>query len=203
MRPAALTSRSIWWAFAAGGAAALVAGGFTGLGLVEAPLATGAWQLPTGILVLVAVLRSPAGFAAAFPFLGAWAAGIILGLAGVLPPALGLPALEPRIALIAIGIWGVVAGAGYLAVARLARAYHVPDGGLLNLAWVAIAVGAAISTLPAFGLGGAPAALAAVTVITGAITVAASLRLRVLPDEAPPVLSHREEKRRERAERRP
>ncbi len=198
MRPTAEMSRSTWWAFAVGGVAALVAAGATALAVVAPLLATGVWQLLTGILVLVAVRRFRGGVGAAFPFLGAGAAGIVLGLVGAV-----VPALDARIALIAIGIWGVVAGAGYLAVAQLARAYRVPDGGLYATAWVAIAAGIAISTLPVFGLGAGTLAPGVGLAVTGAITVVASLRLRLLPDEAPPVQSSREARRRGRADRRP
>lgn len=198
MRPTAEMSRSTWWAFAAGGVAALVAAGATGLAVVAPLLATGVWQLLTGILVLVAVRRSRGGVSAAFPFLGAGGAGIVLGLVGAI-----VPALDPRIALIAIGIWGVVAGAGYLAVAQLARAYRVPDGGLYASAWIAIAAGIAISTVPVFGLGTATLAPAGALAATGAISILASVRLRTLPDEAPSVPSHREARRREGAGRHP
>jgi len=194
MRPTAEMSRSTWWAFAAGGVAALVAAGATGLAVVAPLLATGVWQLLTGILVLVAVRRSRSGVGAAFPFLGAGVAGIVFGLVGTI-----VPALDPRIALIAIGIWGVVAGAGYLAVAQLARANHVPDDVLHASAWIAIAAGIVISTLPVFGLWAGTLAPVGGLAVTGAISILAALRLRVLPDEAPPALSHREARRRERS----
>ncbi len=193
MQPTAEMTRSTWWAFAVGGAAGLVAAAAAGLALGSAGLVTGAWQLVAGIALLVAAARAPGGVGSAVPFLGLAAAGVVLGAVGVL-----LPSLDPRIALIAIGIWGVLAGAGYLAVARIARAFRVHDGGLLRVAWVAIATGIATSTLPTFGLGASTLAAGAALALTGAITIVASLRLRILPDEAPPVISRREARRRER-----
>ncbi len=193
MRAAAEMSRSIWWAFAAGGVLALAAATATGLGVVAATVATGAWQLPTGILILVAIRRAPGAVTDAIPFLGAGAGGAVLGLVGV-----ALPSVDQRIALIAIGIWAVVAGAGFLTVARVAQANKVADGGLTTVAWASIGAGAGISTLPAFGLGSATYAPAAALAITGVVTLLAALRLRVLPDAGPGAISHREQRRRER-----
>lgn len=196
MPPIAQMCRSVWWAFAAAGAVALVAAALVAPGLVTAPLGAGAWQALAGAFLLVAAFRAPGGVTSAVPFLGVAGTGVVLGGAGLLVPALDL-----RISLIAIGIWGVVAGASYLAIARIARALHVPDGGLYRVAWLGIAVGVAASTLPAFGLGASTLVPAVALAVTGAIAIAASLRLRVLPDEAPPALSHREARRRERTER--
>jgi 1-aminocyclopropane-1-carboxylate deaminase len=55
--------------------------------------------------------------------------------------------------------------------------------------------------LPAFGLGKAVPVAVAALAMTGAVTVVAATRLRVLPEEAPPVLSNREARRRARSER--
>ncbi len=198
MPPIAQMCRSVWWAFAAGGIAALAAAVLVAPGLVTAPVGAAAWQTLAGILILVAAFRAPGGFLRAIPFLGAAGAGIVLGGMGLL-----VPALDPRISLIGIGIWGVVAAAGYLAIARLARAFRVPDGGLFTIAWLGLAVGVAVSTLPAFRLGDSTLVQAGAMAATGAISILASLRLRVLPDEAPPVLSNREARRRERDATRP
>lgn len=198
MPPIAQMCRSVWWAFAAAGAAALVAAALVAPGLVTAPLGAAAWQTLAGALLLVAASRAPGGVVRALPFLGAAGAGVVLGGAGLL-----LPTFDPRISLIGIGIWGVVAGAGYLAVARFARAFRIPDGGLFTVAWLGLAVGICVSTLPAFGLGASSLAPAGALAATGAISLLASVRLRVLPDEAPPVLSHREARRREHTGRRP
>jgi hypothetical protein len=75
----------------------------------------------------------------------------------------------------------------------------VPDGGLYLVAWSGLAVGIGVSTLPAWGLGNAALAPAAALAAVGVVTIVASTRLRVLPDEAPPVLSNREARRRERS----
>jgi hypothetical protein len=198
MPPIAQMCRSVWWAFAAGGAAALVAAALVAAALVGPPLGAAAWQTLAGVLILVAAFRAPGGLGRAIPFLGAAGAGVVLGGAGLI-----VPTFDPRISLIGIGIWGVVAGAGYLAVARFARAFRVPDGGLFTVAWLGLAVGIAVSTLPAFGLGASTLAPAGALAATGAISIMASLRLRILPDEAPPALSHRETRRRDRADRRP
>jgi hypothetical protein len=127
------------------------------------------------------------------PFLGVTAAGVVFGLAGLL-----LPGGDERIALVVIGIWSVLAGAGCLTVSRFARAFRVPDGGLYRSAWLSIAVGVAASTLPAFGLGGIAAVPAAALAATGFAAILASTRLRTLPDSAPPAVSKREQRRRER-----
>ena len=198
MPPIAQMCRSVWWAFAAGGVAALVAAVLVAPGLVTSPLGAAAWQTLAGVFILVAAIRAPGGLVRAVPFLGAAGAGIILGGMGLL-----VPTLDPRISLIGIGIWGVVAAAGYLAIARLARAFRVPDGGLFTIAWVGLAVGVGVSTIPAFRLGESSLVQAGALAATGAISILASLRLRVLPDEASPVLSNREARRRERGGPRP
>jgi len=198
MPPIAQMCRSVWWAFAVGGAAALIAAALVAAALVTPPLGAAAWQTLVGVLLFVAAFRAPGGVARAVPFLGAAGTGVVLGGAGLLAPA-----LEPQISLIGIGIWGVVAGAGYLAVARFARAFHVPDGGLYTIAWLGLVVGVGASTLPAFRLGASPLVPAVALAATGAISILASVRLRVLPDEAPSVLSNREARRRGRADPRP
>ena len=193
MPPISLMCRSVWWAFAAGGAVALGAAAIVAAALVSAPVGAAAWQAIAGAFILVAASRSPGGIVRAVPFLGAAGAGIVLGGVGLL-----IPALDPRISLIGIGIFGVVAAAGYLAIARLARAFHVPDGGLYTIAMVGLAIGAGVSTIPAFGLGAATLVQAGSIAITGIISIVAATRLRILPDAAPAVLSHREARRRER-----
>ncbi len=200
MQPYARMCHSVWWAFAAAGAIALVAAGAAALAVAPAPFLVGVWQLAGGAILLVALLRAPGGIRRSsgglmrsLPFLGAAVGGIILGLFGVL-----LPSSDPRISLLAIGIWSVLAGAGYLAISSLARGFRVPDGGLSMLAWAGIAVGVGVSTLPAWGLGNAALAPAAALAATGAVTIAAALRLRDLPEEAPPVISKREARRQER-----
>jgi hypothetical protein len=198
MPPIAQMCHSVWWAFAAGGVAALVAAALVAPGLVTPLLGAAAWQALAGVLLFVAVFRAPGGVARAFPFLGAAGAGVVLGGAGLL-----VPTLDPRISLIVIGIWGVVAGAGYLAVARVARAFRVPDGGLFIVAWLGLGVGMVVSTLPAFGLGASTIVPAGAIAATGAISILASVRLRVLPDEVPAAISNREARRRERGGPRP
>jgi hypothetical protein len=193
MEPIARMCRSIWWAFAASGVIGLVAAGAAALQLAPAPFIAGTWQLASGILILVASMRAPGGLPQALPFLGAAAGGIVLGAAGVF-----LPSPDPRIGLIGIGIWTVLACAGCLAVARFARAFGVPDGGLFRVSLIGIAAGAAISTLPAFGLGNAALAPVLALAVSGAVAIVASLRLRILPDEPPPSLSKREARRRQR-----
>ena len=193
MRPTAEMARSIWWGFAVAGAIAAVAAAAMGLALAAPTRAVGAGQLLGGIALLIAAARVPGGITSALPFLGAAVAGIVLGGFGVV-----LPSEDPRIALIAIGLWSVLAGAGYLAVARIARGLRVPDGGLLTAAWAAIGAGAAISTLPAFKLGASTVVPTAALALSAAITIVASLRLRTLPDEAPGALSKREQRRRDR-----
>jgi hypothetical protein len=202
MQPYARMCRSIWWAFAAAGVIALAAAGTTALQVAPAPFVTGVWQLLSGLVLFAALLRAPGGLARAsgglmrgLPFLGAATGGVILGALGVF-----LPSSDPRISLLAIGIWSVLAGAGYLAISSLARRFRVPDGGLYVIAWAGIAVGIGVSTLPAWGLGNASLAPAAALAATGAVSIAAALRLRVLPDEAPAALSNREARRRERGQ---
>lgn len=198
MPPIPPMCRSVWWAFGLAGAIALVAAAAAALQVASAPLIVGVWQLAAGTLLLIALVRAPIGIAQAMPFIGVAVGGVVLGAVGIL-----LPSLDPRISLIAIGIWAVLAGAGFLAVARLAAAQHVVDVSLLRMAWAAIATGVVVSTFPAFGLGNSPLAPAAALAITGAVTIAASLRLRVMPDEAPAEVSKREARRRERADRHP
>ncbi|HSW43788.1 MAG TPA: hypothetical protein VLM76_14920 [Patescibacteria group bacterium] len=198
MPPISQMCRSVWWAFAAGGVAAIVAAALVAPGLVTAPLGAAAWQTLTGILILIAALRAPGGVGRAVPFLGAAGAGIIFGAAGLL-----VPALDARISLIGIGIWSALAAAGYLAIARIARAFGVPDGGLYSVSWLGMGVGIVASTLPAFGLGAEVIVQAGALAATGAISILAATRLRVLPDEAPSAVSHREARRRERAGPRP
>lgn len=198
MPPISQMCRSVWWAFAAGGVAAIVAAALVVPGIVTAPIGAAGWQTLAGVAILVAVLRAPGGAVRAAPFIGAAGAGVVLGVMGLL-----VPTLEPRISLIGIGIWGVVAAAGYLAIARFARAFRVPDGGLRTVAWLGLATGIAVSTLPAFGLGAATLVQAGAIAATGAVSILAATRLRVLPDEAPPAVSHREMLRRERAGPRP
>jgi hypothetical protein len=198
MPPIAQMSRSVWWAFAASGAAALVAAALVAAALVTPPMGVAAWQAIAGALILIAASRAPGGVGRAAPFLGAAGVGVVLGVAGLFARS-----LEPRILLIGIGIWGVVAGAGYLTIARFARAFRVPDGGLYTVAWLGLAVGIAVSTLPMFKLGESTLSCAGALAATGAVSILASARLRVLPDEAPTGISRREEQRRGRAGRRP
>ena len=49
-----------------------------------------------------------------------------------------------------------------------------------------------------FGFGSEPLAPAAALVAIGAVSLVAATRLRIMPDEAPPALSNREPRRRER-----
>ena len=70
----------------------------------------------------------------------------------------------------------------------------------MRIAWATIAAGVVVSTFPAFGLGNSPLAPVAGLALTGALMIAASLRLRVMPDEEPALLSNREARRRERGE---
>ena len=197
MPPIAQMCRSVWWGFAVAGAVAVAAAALVATAFVGPAQGTAAWQAAAGVLLLIAAFRSPGGLARTLPFLGAAGTGIILGGAG-----LTVPTLDPRIALVGIGIWGVVAAAGYLAVARIARALHVPDGGLYAVAWLGLVIGIVVSTLPAFGLGASTLAPAGALAATGAVSIMAAVRLRVLPDEAPPALSHREARRRGRSDRR-
>jgi hypothetical protein len=190
--------RSVWWALAFAGVIALVAAAAAALQVASAPLIVGAWELAAGTALVIALVRAPVGMAQAMPFIGVAVGGVALGAVCLL-----LPSLDPRISLIAIGIWAVLAGAGFLAVARLAATQHVVDVSLLRIAWATIVMGVVVSTFPAFGLGNSPLAPAAGLAITGALTIAASLRLRVMPDEAPVEVSKREARRRERADRHP
>ena len=198
MPPIPPMCRSVWWAFAFAGVLALGAAAAVALEVAPAPLIVGAWQLAAGTALVIALVRARIGIAEAIPFIGAAVGGVVLGVVGVL-----LPSLDPRISLIAIGIWAVLAGAGFLAVVRLAAAQRVVDVGLLRIAWATIATGVVVSTLPAFALGSSPLVPAAALAITGALTIAASLRLRVMPDETPADVSNREARRRQRADRRP
>ncbi len=193
MRRVAEMAHATWWAFAVAGVAAVVAAAASAIGLATPAVAAGAWQLVAGLTLLAAMTRLPGRFRDAIPFLGIASVGVVLGAAGLL-----LPATEDRISLIAIGIWCVVAGASYRAVSRIARAFGVPDGGLGLAAWASIGVGVAVSTLPAFKLGSSLLVTAGALAAAGIVTILASLRLRDLPDEAPPVLSNREVRRRER-----
>ncbi|MFH0750372.1 MAG: hypothetical protein V2B17_00890 [Chloroflexota bacterium] len=198
MPPIAQMCRSVWWAFAVAGAFAVAAAALVAAAVVTPGRGAAAWQALAGVLLLIAAFRAPGGLARTLPFLGAAGTGVVLGGAG-----LALPTLDPRIALIGIGIWGAVAAAGYLAIARIARALHVPDGGLYSVGWLGLAIGIAVSTLPAFGLGASTFVPAGALAATGAVSIMAAVRLRVLPDEAPPAFSHREARRRERSDRRP
>jgi hypothetical protein len=193
MQPIARMCHSMWWAFAAAGVIAFVAAAAIALQVASASVAVGVWQFAAGVLLVGAARRAPGGFAAAVPFLGAAVGGLFLGAAGML-----FQAPEPRISLIPIGIWSVLVGAGFRAVAQIARAKGVPDGGLYPISWIAIGMGAAVSTLPAWGLGNFVLLAAAATTVTGAVTVAGALRLRVMPEEAPPAISNREARRRDR-----
>jgi hypothetical protein len=193
MEPLARSANILWWAFAAAGSLALAAAVVVLAGVATVALVTGAWQLATGIGILVAILRGP-GLRAALPFFAPAVAGVLLGIAALL-----LPEDDPRISLIAVGIWAVLAGAGYLTVARVARAYGVPDGGLYLVAWASIGIGVIATTVPAFTLGASAAAVAAALAASGVVTLLASQRMRVLPGAPPPVVSKREQRRRERA----
>lgn len=192
LEPLARSSRLVWWAFAASGALALVAAAVVAVAVFPAARVAGLWELVAGILILVAILRG-AGLRASIPFFAPVAAGILLGGAALL-----LPEEDERIALIGVGIWSVLAGAGYLTVARVARAYGVPDGGLYVVAWASIGVGIVATTVPAFTLGASALAVSAGLAAAGIVTILAAQRLRVLPSEPPPVLSKREQRRRER-----
>jgi hypothetical protein len=193
LEPLARSSRLVWWAFAASGALALVAAAIAATAVFPATRVAGLWELAAGVLILIGILRG-AGLRASLPFFAPVAAGILLGAAALL-----LPEEDERIALIGVGIWSVLAGAGYLTVARVARAYRVPDGGLYVVAWAAIGVGVVATTVPAFTLGASALAVSAGLAAAGIVTILAAQRLRVLPSEPPPVLSKREQRRRERA----
>jgi hypothetical protein len=189
----ARSANLLWPAFAVAGGLGLAAAVVVLADVTSTALVTGAWQLVAGIIILGAILRGP-GLRAALPFFAPAAAGILVGGAALL-----LPEDDPRISLIAVGIWAVLAGAGYLTVARVARASRVPDGGLYLVAWASIAVGVVATTMPAFTLGASAAAVAAGMAAAGALTILASRTLRVLPSVAPAVISKREQRRRERA----
>jgi len=126
-------------------------------------------------------------------------AGILLFVAAFRAPG-GVARAVPFLGAAGTGV--VLGGAGLLAP-TLARAFHVPDGGLFTVAWLGLAVGIAVSTLPAFGLGASAFAPAGALAATGAISILAAVRLRVLPDEAPPTLSRREARRQQRSGPRP
>lgn len=193
LEPLAHSSRLVWWAFAAAGALALVAALVVAAAVFPAARVAGLWELVAGILILAAIVRGP-GVRASLPFVAPVAAGILLGAAALL-----LPEEDERIALIGVGIWSVLAGAAFLTIARVARAYRVPDGGLYALAWASIGVGIVATTVPAFTLGASALAVAAGLAATGTVTILAAQRLRVMPSEPSPVLSKRQQRRRERA----
>ena len=86
MQQYARMCRSVWWAFAVGGAAALVAAALVIAGLVGPLRGAAAWQTLAGVLILVAVFRAPGGVGRSVPFLGAAGAGVVLGGAGLLLP---------------------------------------------------------------------------------------------------------------------
>ena len=193
MQQIARMCRSVWWALAVAGIGALAAAAVVAAGLVATVPATGAWLLVAGAAILVAALRAPDGFRSALPFAGGGVAGLVLGAVAFL-----LPADESSSAIVSIGLWSLVTGAGCLAVARIAAALRIPDGGLYVVAWAGILAGIGISSLPVVGLGRTTLAAAAALAVTGVIAILAALRLRVLPDEAPPALSKREARRRDR-----
>lgn len=196
MEPIARMCRSVWWAFAVSGALALVAAAAALAGAVGISRAVGAWQLTSGVLLFVAAFRAPGGVKSAIPFVGAAIAGLIFGLLGIL-----LATPDVAVSLLATGIFGLVAGAGFLAVARVARDLHVPDGGLFLVAYAAIGAGVVVTTLTVFRLATGQLAAAIGVAVVGGIAIVAALRLRVLPDGAPEVVSNRELRRRERAGR--
>jgi len=187
------TSRSLWWTIAVAGIGALVAAAVVALELVAPVPAVGAWLIVAGAVVLAASLRAPDGFRAALTFAGGAILALLLGIVSLL-----VPAGEAGAAIVAVGLWILILGAGCLAVSRVSVALHVPDGGLSLVAWAAILAGIVISTLPVFGRGWTTPAAAAALAVTGVIAILAALRLRVLPDEAPPALSKREARRRDR-----
>lgn len=193
LEPLVRSSRQVWWAFAASGALALVAAAVVAVAAFPAARVAGLWELVAGLLILVAILRG-AGLRASLPFFAPVAAGILLGTAALL-----LPEEDERIALIGVGIWAVLAGAGFLTVARVARAYRVPDGGLYAVSLASIGIGVVATTLPAFTLGASALVVAGGLAATGIVTILAAQRLRVLPFEPAPVLSKREQRRRERS----
>ena len=193
MESLARSSRAVWWAFTFAGGAAFVAAAVALTAFVGAPFAAGVWLLATGVVLLVALVRSPGGIREGIPFAGVALVSLLLGIAGVVLPREGT-----AVALVMIGIWAVVAGAAFLAISSIALARHVPDAGLRVIAWATIGVGIATSTVPVFGFGSEPLAAVAALVAAGVVGIVAATRLRIMPDEAPPVLSKREQRRRER-----
>ena len=193
MESLARSSRAVWWAFTFAGAAAIAAAAIALSGVVGAPFAAGVWQLASAAVLLVALRRSPGGIREGIPFAGLALVSLLLGIAGVVLPREGT-----AVALVMIGIWAVVAGAAFLAISSIALARHVPDAGLRVIAWATIAVGIVTSSAPVFGFGSEPLAPVAALVAIGAVSLVAATRLRIMPDEAPPALSKREQRRRER-----
>jgi len=189
-------SRTIWWAIAVAGVGAIATAAVVVLEIVAPVPAVGAWLIVAGSVVLVASLRAPEGFRAALTFAGGAILSLLLGIVSLL-----LPAGEAAAAIVAVGLWILILGAGCLAVSRVSIALRIPDGGLSLVAWAAILAGIVISTLPIFGRGWTTPAAAAALAVTGALAIVAALRLRVLPVEAPPELSKREARRQERQER--
>lgn len=190
----ARSSRSVWWAFALAGGAALVAVPVAWTEIVAPLVVIGGWLLVSGVAILAALVRSPDGVRGGIPFAGVGAISVVLGLAGVILQGEGT-----QVALMMIALWSVVAGAALLAVSSVLMARGVSDPVLRLLAWVAIGIGVVASSGIVFGLGTQAAAPAAAMVAVGVVAIVASLRLRVLPDEPPEVLSKREQRRRERA----
>lgn len=190
------TSRRLWWTIAVAGIGALVAAAVVALELVAPVPAVGAWLIVAGAVVLAASLRAPDGFRAALTFAGGAILALLLGIVSLL-----LPAGEAGAAIVAVGIWILILGTGCLAVSRVSVALHVPDGGLSLVAWAAILAGIVISTLPVFGRGWTTPAAAGALAVSGILAIVAAMRLRALALEAPPVLSKRETRRREREER--
>jgi len=193
MESLARSSRAVWWAFTFAGGAAIVAAAVALTAFVGAPFAAGVWLLASGVVLLVALVRSPGGIREGIPFAGVALVSLLLGIAGVVLPREGT-----AVALVMIGIWAVVAGAAFLAISSIALARRVSDAGLRVIAWATIGVGIATSTAPVFGFGSEPLAAVAALVAAGVVGIVAATRLRIMPDEAPPVLSKREQRRRER-----
>lgn len=187
------TSRSLWWTIAVAGIGALVTAAVVALELVAPVSAVGVWLIVAGAVVLAASLRAPDGFRAALTFAGGAILAILLGIVSLL-----LPAGEAAAAIVAVGLWILILGAGCLAVSRVSVALHVPDGGLSLVAWAAILAGIVISTLPVFGRGWTTPAAAGALAVSGILAIVAAMRLRALPLEAPPVLSKREARRQQR-----
>jgi FtsH-binding integral membrane protein len=193
MESLARSSRAVWWAFTVAGAGAIVAAAIAVTGVVGAPFAAGLWLLATAVVLLVALVRSPGGVREGIPFAGVALVSLLLGIAGVVLPREGT-----SVALVMIGIWAVVAGAAFLAISSIALARRVPDAGLRVIAWATIGVGIATSSAPVFGFGSEPLAAVAALVAVGVVGLVAATRLRIMPDEAPPAVSKREQRRRER-----